>query len=205
MSVMVVVEGKTDEPVVRKLAADVGLAVAEVLPMRGKGNLDQRLDGFNAAANGSPWFVLRDLDHDADCAPTYVEDLGLRLAPWMVFRLAVRETESWLLADREGLARFLGVSPSRISDRPDDLDDPKQTLVNVARASKKKAITQTLVPKEGDSASVGPLYETALIEFSSKHWDLVRASKRSPSLARARRALRDLADRWSRHVRGGAK
>lgn len=202
MSLMVVVEGRTDEPVVRKLAGDAGLQVAEVLPMRGKDKLDLRLDGFNAAANGSPWFVLRDLDHDAECAPSYLRNLNLHAAPWMVFRLAMREMESWLLADREGLAQFLSVSASRIAERPDDLDDPKQALVNIARFSKKRAIVQALVPKKGDSAPVGPLYETALIEFSSSHWDLKRASKRSPSLRRARKALLELARRWSRQVRG---
>jgi hypothetical protein len=203
MSLIVVVEGRTDEPVVRKLAADAGLEVADVLPMRGKGRLDQRLGDFNTAAVGSPWFVLRDLDHDAACAPTYLEGLQLQVTQWMVFRLAVRELESWLLADRDGIAEYLGVALAKVPERPDELDDPKQTLVNLARTSKKKSVTKAFVPRAGDSTVVGPLYEAEIIEFSSSHWSLQAACRRSPSLRRARRALRDMCGRWSRHIRGG--
>ncbi len=204
MSVVVVVEGDTDEPVVRKLAADAGLKVSQVYDMGGKGQIDNRLKDFNASAKGSPWFVLRDLDHDAACAPAYVRSLKLKAASWMVFRLAVREMEAWLLADRDGLAEFMGISPSTIPEHPDDEGDPTQALVNLARRSKKKGIVRAFVPRQGDLVSVGPGYEAAIIEFGKLHWSLHRATKRSPSLTSARKALRGLAGRWSRHLHGGA-
>lgn len=204
MSVFAVVEGDTDEPIVRKLLTDVGLDVTYVHDMNGKGQLDKRLKDFNASAKGSPWFVLRDLDHDSACAPTYLRRLRLRTASWMVFRLAVREMEAWLLADREGLAKFMGLSPSVFPDRPDEEDDPTRTLVNLARRSKKRAIVQAFVPRRGDSVSVGPGYEAAIIEFGGLHWSLHRACKRSPSLRSARKALHDLSGRWGRYIGGGA-
>lgn len=68
MSLIVVVEGTTDMPVVRKVAALAGWELEpSTIPARGKGQLDKDLPGYNAAAQGSPWFVLRDLDHDAPC------------------------------------------------------------------------------------------------------------------------------------------
>lgn len=204
MSVFAVVEGDTDEPIVRKLLNDVGLDVAYVHDMNGKGQIDKRLRDFNASAKGSPWFVLRDLDHDSECAPTFLRTLRLRTASWMVFRLAVRETEAWLLADREGLAKFMGLSPSVIPDRPDEEDDPTRILVNLARRSTRRAIVQAFVPRPGDSVSVGPGYEAAIIEFGRLHWSLPRACKRSPSLRGARKALHDLSGRWGRYTRGGA-
>lgn len=202
MSLIVVVEGMTDGPVVQKLAADAGIDVAEVLPMRGKGKLDKRLRDFNAAAVHSPWLVLRDLDRDAACAPAYLAGLQLQMTQWMVFRLAVREVESWLLADRDGIAKYMSVPLEKVPERPDELDDPKQTLVNLARASKKKSVTRAFVPRTGDSAAVGPMYQAEIIEFGSSHWNLHTACERSPSLQRARKALRDLSTRWSRILQG---
>ena len=35
---------------------------------KGKDGLLRNLDGYNRAARFSPWVVLVDLDHDADCA-----------------------------------------------------------------------------------------------------------------------------------------
>src|SRR5262249_8487625 len=179
------------------------IEITQVFDMGGKAALDKALKGLNSAAKGSPWFVLRDLNHDAKCAPIYLSALRLKVSKWMVFRLAVRELEAWLLADREGFADFLGVSPSVFPDRPDEEDDPTQTLVNLARKSKKGAIVRAFVPRKGDVVSVGPGYEASIIEFGKLHWNLQRANKLSPSLRGARKALRDLASRWSRHIRGG--
>jgi hypothetical protein len=97
MSAVVVVEGDTDEPFVRKLMVDAGLEVSMVYGRRGKAAIDAGLMGFNNAAKGSPWVVFRDLDHDADCAPTFIQRLKLQQSRWMVLRLAVREVESWAL------------------------------------------------------------------------------------------------------------
>lgn len=205
MSIFAVIEGDTDEPVVRKLLGDAGLDVAHVYDMGGKSQIDKRLKDFNDSAKGSPWFVLRDLDRDADCAPTFLRMVKLRKARWMVFRLAVRELEAWLLADHEGLSDFMKISPSLIPARPDAEAKPTQTLVNLARRSSKKAIVRAFVPRQGDTVSVGPEYESKIIEFGQEHWSLHRASKRSPSLSSARRALGDLAGEWKRYVRGGTQ
>lgn len=204
MSLCVVIEGDTDEPVVRKLAQDAGIEISKLVDMRGKAALDAHLEGFNSAAKGSPWLVLRDLDQDADCAPEFVTRLRFRPTTWMAFRLAVRALESWLLADREGVADFLGVSVARVPERPDEERNPTQTLVNLARKSNKRSVRQALVPRAGDRVAVGPGYEAAIIEFGVLHWSLERAVQASPSLHSARLALRALSARWARHAGGGS-
>lgn len=200
MSLQCVFEGDTDIPVVEKLAADAGLEIANYLDMGGKSQLDKRLNGFAQAAKGGPWFVLRDLDRDAPCAPGLLRKQRVQPAEWMSYRIAVREVEAWLLADSSAMASFLHVSESLIPADPDAEKDPTLTLVNLARRSKRREIKKQLVPAEGSAAQVGPLYEAAIIEFGTLHWDLARACRKSPSLARAPTAMRELAHRWFKHV-----
>lgn len=203
MSVVLVVEGDTDLPVARHLAADAGLSVFAEIDCGGKGRLDGELIGYNGAAQGSPWFVLRDLDSDADCAPIILANRLPVPSRWMCFRIAVRELEAWLLADVEGLASFLRVPVNRLPGAPELEPDPTRTLINIARHSRSRAIQKAFVPPRGSSAQVGPLYEASLIEFAANYWNLERAVARSDSLRRTRSALRALAGRWLKYVEGG--
>jgi len=118
----------------------------------------------------------------------------------MVFRLAVREVEAWLLADAHALSRFLRIPEGRVPADPDAEKDPTLTLVNLARQSTSPRIRQAIVPARGDRVQVGKLYEATIIEFAENHWSLERASQRSRSLARARTALEALAKRWGRYA-----
>ena len=63
------VEGNVDEAVVRRLIEHVGGTPGPVYGRNGKDHLRQRIANYNQAARLSPWVVLVDLDHDADCAP----------------------------------------------------------------------------------------------------------------------------------------
>lgn len=196
MNLMIVVEGETDRPVVTKLAADAGFAISSIINMRGKSQLDAHLDGYNSAAKGSPWFVLRDLDNDAKCAPDLLPSLCARPSTWMALRIAVKELESWLLADTEAMAKLLGLPEASFPANPDIEPDPTITLVNLARKSQRGAIRRRLVPKRGSSAQVGPLYEATIIDFGMNHWSPERASRKSDSLRRTRAALKALNRKW---------
>src|SRR6266851_3917621 len=117
--VSVVVEGLVDEAVLRCHAAEAGAAVGPVYGRSGKAYIRQRINGFNRAAHISPWVVLVDLNGDAFCAPPLCTAWLPQPAPMMCFRVAVREVEAWLFADRERLARFLSVAVSRIPLAPE--------------------------------------------------------------------------------------
>jgi hypothetical protein len=115
----------------------------------------------------------------------------------MCFRVAVRTIEAWLLADRERLAQLLGVNVAWLPTDPDYLDDPKRELINLARRSRRRAVRDDLVPRQGSGRSVGPLYTTRMIEFlqdETAGWRLDQALRASDSLARCVIRLRSLAE-----------
>src|SRR4051812_23297441 len=133
--VTVACEGDGDVPVARKVIEHVGLAMGNSYPCAGKGNLDKSLKAYDNAAKHSPWLVLRDLDVDADCAPTLVAELLPSPSPGMCFRVAVRAAEAWLMADRESFAVFFGVPRTKVPRDPESLRDPKTEVMNLARRS----------------------------------------------------------------------
>jgi hypothetical protein len=162
--------------------------VAECYSRGGSGYLKKRIRGFSQASAFTPFFVLTDLDRN-ECAPTMMAE-WLDFAPHdnLIFRIAVREVESWILADKEGFADFLGISAARIPENPDGLADPKRTLMNLAAGSRKRKIREDIVPVS-DNARIGPNYNGRLMEFVLGNWDIERASNRSDSLRRAIRHL----------------
>ena len=158
--VSLAVEGLLDRAVARRLVREVGASSGREYGLNGKAQIRQSLHGYNEAARHSPWFVLVDLDNDADCVPPFRVSWLPDPAPKMCFRVAVREVETWLMADRERLAGFLGVALSRNPDRPEELANPKRQMVDLARRSRKAAIKQDMVPREGSGRDVGPAYSS---------------------------------------------
>src|ERR1041385_8982694 len=95
------VEDDLSESVLRKLLGDTNreYTIGMVFGGRGFGYLRNRVENFNAAAvSGTPIILLTDLDQHG-CAPEIIHD-WLQQQPHanLVFRVAVREVESWLLA-----------------------------------------------------------------------------------------------------------
>ncbi|XXY49790.1 hypothetical protein WME91_01375 [Sorangium sp. So ce269] len=196
--VTVAAEGETDLTIARAVLRLADLHPGTVIACRGKGNLDKGLIGYNAAAKGAPWFVLRDLDNDAPCPGTLVARLAPKKSSSLCFRIAVRASEAWLMSDRERMARFLRISEALVPDSPDSLDDPKLELVNLARRSTKKAIVAAMVPRAGMARRIGPEYEARLIEFALDHWRPEIGRTKSQSLDRCIRALMRLASELER-------
>lgn len=189
------VEGLVDEAVLRRIADHIGASVHAVYGRNGKPALLQRLEGYNRAAQFSPWLVLLDLDEDDQCAPPYRVALLPRPAPRMCFRIAVRETEAWLLADRERLAGFLAVALSKIPSNPEGIRDPKRNMVDLARQSRRREIREDMVPWPGSGRTVGPAYTSRLIQFALDNkngWRPEVAARSSDSLARCLRRLHGL-------------
>ncbi len=198
------VEGTLDEAVLRRLAADLGFHVGAVYGRAGKPHLKARIEGYNQAARFWPWVVLVDLDKD-ECPPSLRAEWLPDPAEHMYLRVAVREIESWLLADRAGIAAFLGTSKDRIPRDVDALDDPKQTLIDLARSSRRRAVREDMAPRPGSGAAEGPAYTSRMSEFVAKggrgHWQPSSAAEASPSLARCIRALTELREAAPRLIR----
>ena len=189
------VEGSVDEAVLYRLVAHMGATSGPVYGKKGKPHLRQRIGGYNQAARLSPWVVLVDLDHDADCAPFLLTSWLPNPVSRMCFRVAVREIEAWLLSDREHLARFLGVAISRIPLNPEAVDDPKRTMVELARHSRRREIREDMVPRAASGRAVGAAYTSQLIEFvgdTAGGWRPEVAATSLDSLDRCLRSLRRL-------------
>lgn len=189
------VEGILDEVVLSRLIESLGALSGSVYGKNGKSFLLEKLDAYNQAARFVPWVILVDLDHDADCAPPFLQSCLPNPAPYMCFRVAVREIEAWLLADRERLAKFLSVGVSRINHNPEILESPKLTMDEIARHSRRRDIRENMVPRAGSGRKIGPAYTSLLIEFArdpENGWRPNVAAKSSDSLDRCIRRLKQL-------------
>jgi len=188
MPVNVLIEGRSDESVAKHLLRHVGLEVGAVYGSKGKAYLLERLPNYNRAAQFTPWFGIIDLDTE----PCAAQAIGLWLpqpAKGMRFRIAIRAIEAWLIADRERMATFLAVSPSRLPPYPELEANPKEILINIARHSRSSSIREDIIPRQGSGAKIGPLYVARLNEFIEKHWRPEVAAQCSDSLLRCIRAL----------------
>jgi hypothetical protein len=189
--VLAVVEGDLEVHVVQQLLKSCGSSVGTVRNCRGSASFWQRARQFDRAAQSiGPVLGLVDLEQ-ADCAPGLLRDRVGRLPHRrFVLRIAKRMIESWLLADRQALASFLGVSVALVPGDPEAEPDPKQTLVNLARRSKRREIREALAPAPGlRGVKVGAEYLPTLGEFVRGSWDPRRAANRADSLQRALRAI----------------
>jgi hypothetical protein len=183
-----VIEDELSEIVIRRVLADTqkDYSVGSAYGRTGFGYLRSTANNWNAAAAaGTPILLLTDLDQH-DCPVELI-------AEWMnhpchanfLFRIAVREVESWLLADREGFSHFLGISNVLVPAEPDQVNDPKRTLINLARRSRRTAVKRSIVPRQGSTAIQGPDYNGCLGDFVRNQWNSNTAKDRSPSLNRA--------------------
>ncbi|HDH97982.1 MAG TPA: hypothetical protein ENF70_02475 [Deltaproteobacteria bacterium] len=194
--VLAAVEGIVDEAVIRRLFSDMNVRPGSVYGKNGKPQLHRSIRGYNNAARFSPWIVLVDLDQDFDCAPLLRKEWLPTPGLYMCFRIAVRSVEAWLLSDYERIAGFLKVSHTKIPEMPEDLDDPKNKMVNLARQSRYREIREDMVPRPGSGRAIGPAYSSRLIEFVSKHWRPEVARQRSDSLDRTIQCLERLIRTW---------
>lgn len=192
MEVELLVEGYTDEIFVRRCFGELGISVGTVYGKKGVGYIIEKADGFSVRGQYSPILILADLaDVGVACAVDARDKLVPTPQPMTLTRLAVREIESWLVASRQELAGYLGVSIARVPSDPDDLVDAKQAFINVARSSPRTRLRNMIVPQPGVSSVVGTGYVDAFAEFMSVHWSLDSAASNSPSFAKFARRCRE--------------
>lgn len=133
--------------------------------------------------------VLCIADTDGGCAKDMRgEWLPKRSLPNFALRFAVQEAESWIMADREALADFLDVRVSRVPLNPDDVYDPKSSLLELARRARDRELRADLV-SQFNPTKAGSGYNERLVAFVSTQWRPHVASGQSESLARAVRQV----------------
>ena len=188
---LLAVEDPLSESLARRLLLEAGMSVSQVIGRKGNAYLRAKARNLNRTAMGFPVVLLTDLDSPATCPPRLVADwLGGPPSEGLVFRVAVMEAESWVMADIGAFGRFLGIKTSVIPQPVDEIRNPKETLVNAARRSRNRFVRSDLVPPIGSTAVVGPAYNACLTGFVRDTWSPLRAAESSPSLARALNAIR---------------
>ena len=179
--------------VLRAILARRGFAVGTVYGRKGIAYVRERAEGVAVrGAFGSRVLIVADaMDLTSRCPGEACGRLVANPPEGTLVRLAVREIEAWLLASRLELAAFLRVSPSRIPLDSDVVDDPKQTLVNIARHSPTLRLKQMIVPRDGVSSAVGVGYVDAVSEFLDRRWSLDAAVRVSRSLRKLDQRVRE--------------
>jgi hypothetical protein len=190
------VEDELSEWVARRILKERSGRYADGPALRrgGFGYLRRNIRAFNNMAKGCPVFLLTDLDKYS-CPPELITNwIAHPLHQNLLFRVAVREVESWLLGDGDGLSNFLRLKkPIKIAN-PEDLSDPKEELLKHAQKSPTRQIRDALVWRDDKSGRLyqGPDYNGTLGKFVIGHWDVVSARGHCPSLDRLFAALQRL-------------
>lgn len=133
-----------------------GIYVSVRVRNQGSGYLKKNIRSFTEIAHKIPLLLITDLDR-TECPATLIDDwCGKTVLPkTFLFRIAVREIEAWLLADRKGFSTFSGVPIDRIPNNPESLDDPKQTLLNIVKQYGKRSVKADIVSTSYSSAKIG--------------------------------------------------
>lgn len=192
------VEDPLSEAVIRKIIENSGreFFIGVCYSRGGFGYLKRTIRGFNNAAKSIPFVVLTDLDNDT-CPATKIQNwLPEPKHPNLLFRIAVHEVESWLLADQSGLARFLAISKELITTQVDEIQNPKEYLIEIAKKSKKRDLREAIVPNPASTARVGPDYNGCLINFIHQYWNIEKARNNSPSLNRTIITIQNFEPSW---------
>jgi hypothetical protein len=191
---IVAIEDKLSETVAKKVAKHVlgKNTHLRTIVGNGFGNLRKKVPSFCEASRHYPVWLLTDLDRWG-CPEVLIKNWldGKSRPANFCFRVAVKEVEAWLLADREKFADYLGVSKGKIFGNPDAIEDPKRFLLDLVRKGK-RAIQEDLLPPKGSAASQGFGYNARLCNFVDVAWSPDRAASQSRSLEKAMARLSEL-------------
>lgn len=191
--IAIATEDELSEAIVLRLIAELPgeLRVTHCLGKRGSGYLSKKMDSWRQMATHQVMVVLTDLDR-ANCLVEFRDKwlANTALPNSLLFRIAVRESESWALADHEAMRALIGVR-GVLPVSPDELPDPKQVLLRLANGASRSVKAELLKTVDGNLYQ-GLGYNTCLSEWVGFVWSPQRAAERSPSLARARNRLREV-------------
>jgi len=177
------VEDELSEQIGRRLATEVRLQIDVVLRKGGNGYLKSKINNFCEMAQHTSVLLITDLDTTSTVEELKSEWLNKTKPPnSLLFHVAIREVESWILADHHGMKKMMGKKVNKFPAAPDDLADPKAHLLNLA-ASADRDVRDDLIAERGSMATQGLGYNNP-----------EAAEERSPSLRLLRQDLARLAE-----------
>lgn len=185
MDVVIATEDDLSEVVLKKIINEVlrDYRVHTSLGKSGFGYLKQKISNFNKMADHMPVIVLADLDRALSRDALFDSWLPGAKSERLIFSVAVREIESWVLADADSFSEFFGVSKALVPRDPDKLEKAKLKLLEIVARSTRRSIRDEVLPKKGSSSPVGLGYNDHLCRYVLNAWNLKRASDSSQSLS----------------------
>lgn len=190
--IAIATEDPLSEAIALRLIADIPTPhfIQLKLGKTGNGYLRSKMTSWYQMAQHQVMLVLTDLDR-ANCLVEFRDQWLLAAPPQnLLLRIAVREVESWVLADHVAMRALVGAK-GVLPAAPDELADPKQSLLKLAKNAPKHIRADLLKTNDGNLAQ-GLGYNARLTAWVNSEWSPQRAAERSPSLARARLRLNEV-------------
>lgn len=191
--IAIATEDELSEAVALRLVAELSHAhrVTHCLRKGGFGYLRSKMGNWCQMARQQVMVVLTDLDQ-MDCAVALRSQwlANLQVPDTLLLRVAVREAEAWALSDHEAIRKLVG-HKGVLSRMPENLPDPKQVLLRLAKSAPRE-IKADLLREANGQLRQGLGYNARLVAWVRSEWDPERAAAKSPSLARARIRLREV-------------
>lgn len=136
--------------------------------------------------------VLCVADTDGACPVTLRQQWLPQTVPQgFLLRLAVTESEAWVMADRPAFAKAIGVSEASVPRDPEHLIDAKREVLRLAARSSKRRVKEEMLSLQ-DVNKPGTGYNKHLCSFVRQGWRASVARESSESLDRAIQALERL-------------
>lgn len=190
--IAIATEDQLSEAIALRLISEIQTPhfIQHKLGKSGNGYLRSKMENWYRMAQHQVMLVVTDLDR-ANCLVEF-RDQWLAAEPPanLVFRIAVREVESWVLADHLAMRELIGVK-GVLPVAPDDLADPKRALLGLAKGAPKQ-VRDDLLKVTNGNLTQGLGYNARLTAWINSEWSPERAADRSPSLAKARSRLKEV-------------
>lgn len=198
MDTVVICEDPVHEMILQGIfiSLEINSASFQVLPMRGKTQIDKNIKRYAKASISKRIIILRDLDNDAPCAPHFRSkwlngiDEQTKTDKSFVSRLAVREGEAWLIADKDWCKTYLKIRESDlIKIKPESLSHPKEALLKlIDQGALRPRQKNDFLRRDGGNLHQATAYNDSL-KAHMENWSAERARLNSHSLDRAIKAI----------------
>lgn len=186
-NIVLATEDELSEYLGEKLIKDANTDLNVTLRLRkgGFGYLKSKLPNLCGLSKTQPVILFTDLD-SCECPKILIDSWfkGMERPQQLLFRVVIREIESWVLADHKAFSEYFGISQAKLPPDPDSLHDPKAALLKLVGSSRRE-IKEAMVAKKGALAIQGVGYNAILGDFIRTTWCSRRAQERSKSLKKA--------------------
>lgn len=186
-NIVLATEDELSECLGEKLIRDANTTLNVTLRLRkgGFGYLKSKLPSLCGISKTQPVILFTDLDR-CECPKILINNWfkGMDKPKGLLFRVVVREIESWVLADHKAFSEYFGISAAKLPQDPDSILDPKATLLKLVGGSRRE-LKEAMIAKKGALAIQGVGYNTILGDFIRTSWSPQRAQERSKSLKKA--------------------